>query len=142
MNIFPFDQYVSGSDADFLREEIMNSFLVDAKISIVERWLLRRLRKIESIQEAVVQYAVEETLLNPTQASMKAVADKTGYSQQHFINLFKKYMGLSPKQYQRIVRFNQTLIEIEKSQQIDWASLSVDLGYYDQPHFIKDFRKF
>ena len=133
---------IFGEEIDFLREEVMNANSVDEKILIAEKWLSGKLQITESIPEAVVQYAVEETLMNPSLVNMKAIANKTGYSQQHFINIFKKYVGLSPKQHQRIVRFNQLLKEIENTQRLDWASLSVDSGYFDQAHFIKDFKKF
>lgn len=133
---------VFGVEINSLREGILATKDVDAKILCAEKWLLTKIRKTESIPEAVVQYAIEETFRNPHSANMKAISDKTGYSQQHFINLFKKHVGLSPKQHQRIVRFNKILIEIEKTQSVDWARLSIDYGYFDQAHFIKDFKKF
>ncbi|MDN5202525.1 helix-turn-helix domain-containing protein [Fulvivirgaceae bacterium BMA10] len=133
---------IFGDEIKLLRDQIMNARMVASKINIAEKWLMKRLIKTDSIPESVVQFAVEETLLNPSKTNMKVMAEKTGYSQQHFINIFKKYVGFSPKQYQRIVRFNQILKKIEADQVVDWSSLSFNAGFYDQAHFIKEFKKF
>ena len=115
---------IFGEEIDHLREQILWEAHPDKRIKIMESWLCATYAHGETIPEAVVQFAVEETLLNPTNANMQAIAQRTGYSQQHFITLFKKYVGITPKQYQRIVRFNQVLQEIESHQTVDWGKLS------------------
>lgn len=131
-----------GNEIEFLREQILAQVTPESRIQAMEHWLIARYSDIDEIPEAVVQYAVEETMFNPTDINMEFIANETGYSQQHFINLFKKYVGISPKQYQRIVRFNQVLQEIESKKKVEWGQLSQELGYYDQAHFIRDFKHF
>ncbi|MEM9388823.1 MAG: helix-turn-helix transcriptional regulator [Bacteroidota bacterium] len=133
---------IFGNEIEFLRELILSETLPDPRIRLMEQWLCSKYSSVDAIPEAVIQFAVEETMLNPSNANMQAIADRTGYSQQHFITLFKKYVGISPKQYQRIVRFNQVLQEIEYNQKIEWCKLSQELGYFDQAHFIRDFKHF
>ncbi len=56
--------------------------------------------------------------------------------------MFKKQVGITPKAYLKIMRFQKTINEIEQSGNIDWALLSHDCGFYDQAHFINDFKLF
>ena len=55
--------------------------------------------------------------------------------------MFKRQVGLTPKSYQKIIRFQKTIQDIESHTTIDWASIAYQSGYYDQAHFINDFRR-
>ncbi len=54
---------------------------------------------------------------------------------------FKKYVGISPKIFARIVRFNY-IFQLIKNDKPSWAQIAFDAGYYDQSHFIKNFKTF
>lgn len=69
------------------------------------------------------------------------MASAAGLSERQLERLFKKYIGLSPKYYARIVRFNY-IFELIKSKQITWAEVVYQSGYYDQSHFIRNFKAF
>ncbi len=73
---------------------------------------------------------------------LNELIDESGYSKKQFIHLFKKYVGLTPKVFQRIVRFNEILTKIQNKEKVSWASISNDCGYFDQAHFIKEFKHF
>jgi AraC-like DNA-binding protein len=64
------------------------------------------------------------------------------HSQKQLILNFKKYVGLSPKYYQRILRFNDILQKIHNREKISWAEVAYNCGYSDQSHFIKEFNHF
>jgi AraC-like DNA-binding protein len=54
-----------------------------------------------------------------------------------------EFVGINPKQYHRIVRFNNLLPNIHRKKNIcHWTDLAYQFGYYDQVHFIKDFKTF
>lgn len=70
------------------------------------------------------------------------VSDMTrtlGYSQRYISNIFKCYFGLSLKKYSDIIRAQTAITYLESSDVMD---IIVDLGYYDQPHFIHDFKQY
>lgn len=69
------------------------------------------------------------------------MASTAGLSERQLERLFKKYIGLSPKYYARIIRFNY-IFELIKSKQITWAEVVYQSGYYDQSHFIRNFKAF
>ncbi|MEL6812254.1 MAG: AraC family transcriptional regulator, partial [Bacteroidota bacterium] len=63
-------------------------------------------------------------------------------TQKHFIQQFKKYAGLTPKVFHRIMRFNEILQQIHKKEHIAWSQVAYQFGYTDQSHFIKEFKEF
>lgn len=73
--------------------------------------------------------------------TVTAMATMAGLSERQLERLFKKYIGLSPKYYTRIIRFNYIfkLITAKKS---TWAAIVYQSGYYDQSHFIRNFKAF
>lgn len=56
--------------------------------------------------------------------------------------LFDKYIGVSPKSFARIVRFQSALRAMRHGRKAEWRDLYFDFGYYDQAHFIHDFNAF
>nr|WP_068886758.1 helix-turn-helix domain-containing protein [Pedobacter panaciterrae] len=62
-------------------------------------------------------------------------------SERQLERLFKKYIGLSPKYYSRIIRFNY-IFQLIKSKNSSWTEIVYQSGYYDQSHFIRNFKAF
>lgn len=54
--------------------------------------------------------------------------------------LFDQYVGVSPKWVIKLCRLQNAAESVDRGQACDWLKLSSDLGYFDQSHFIKDFR--
>src|SRR5215510_6018027 len=61
---------------------------------------------------------------------------------RRFIQVFKAEVGITPKLFSRIQRFQQTRTFIQHNPSINWADLAVDFGYFDQSHFIREFLEF
>jgi AraC-like DNA-binding protein len=132
---------IYGKDVIWLRDQLLEAFTPKEKFGCAEQWLLDHLSEA-SFSEQVINYAIQQICHDPTVDSIKLISQKTGYSQKQFIQLFKKYVGLSPKYFQRVQRFNKVLQEIERRNEINWPALSYDCGFYDQAHFIREFRGF
>ncbi len=73
---------------------------------------------------------------------ISGIASDLGLSQKHFIDLFRDRVGLTPKKFCRVRRFQNALHHMEHDRRLDWAGLATDIGYYDQSHFIRDFHSF
>lgn len=132
---------IFGSDVIRLRDQLLEAGTAGEKFIHVERWLMEQFSNSLS-PEKVINYAIGQICKNPSLESIEMVSQKTGYSQKQFIQLFKKYAGLTPKYFQRIQRFNMVLREVEERKEINWSAISYDCGFYDQAHFIREFRKF
>jgi AraC-like DNA-binding protein len=71
-----------------------------------------------------------------------AVIDKIGLSTRHFNQLFRDQVGLTPKLFCRVQRLRQVLYLLAGKERVDWLDIALKCGYFDQAHFIHDFRTF
>jgi AraC-like DNA-binding protein len=90
-----------------------------------------------------IEFVLNGILNQPTHFKFQDLINHIGYSQKHFIDLFKKQVGVTPKQYLRIIRFQKAIQELEQGASFfDWSRLALQSGFYDQAHLIHDFREF
>lgn len=68
--------------------------------------------------------------------------DQYGVNQRKLERIFNKYVGISPKLFDRLNRFQRVLNQITKNKYTDLTSLAYENDYYDQTHFLKDFKSF
>ena len=74
--------------------------------------------------------------------SIGEMIGKVGLSPRRFVQVFTEEVGVTPKLFCRIRRFQQVLRRIQKERRVEWVDVATDCGYYDQAHFIRDFRAF
>jgi AraC-like DNA-binding protein len=103
--------------------------------------LLARWRSRRSTHPAV-RYALDHFIRQPEILSVGAITDKISLSPRRFIELFNDQVGMTPKVFCRVRRFQRALYEIQRRRNLKWAALAPDCGYYDQAHFIADFKEF
>ena len=89
-----------------------------------------------------IAFAVGEMTINPDQLSIARMNSKIGYSQKHFTSMFRKQVGVTPKAYLKIMRFQKAISTIDRNHPIEWRHISLDCGFYDQAHFINDFKHY
>lgn len=129
-----------GREAVVLRERLMEAPSVSANFDLLEQTLLDRLTEPPHDYRAI-RWAVEKFSF-PTSDSVKAVGDSMGYRAKRFIRLFHDSVGLTPKLFCRIRRFQSVLDHIVSGEHVQWANVALDAGYFDQSHLIRDFRAF
>lgn len=135
-------ELVFGNEFLSFREMLLEKLEPGQKFSIAETYLLGRIKNHFEIHPAV-QYCMSKIGNSPSQASIKDITHKTGYTNKHLISLFGKYAGIGPKKYVSVLKFQQAVILLEKNPgQINWSGLALDCGYYDQAHFINEFKRF
>ncbi|HET9908229.1 MAG TPA: DUF6597 domain-containing transcriptional factor [Anaerolineales bacterium] len=127
-----------------LREQLLSAASIEQMFLLVENFLFQRSGDLLSPEYAsrCIEYAVTAIINGPNRLDFQELSDQIGYSQKHFISIFKGQVGVSPKQYLRIMRFQHAVLEMEACQPIDWRHFSRENGYYDQSHFIHDFKYF
>jgi len=115
-----------------------------AKFRLLEELVLRRLAESRAQWErrTAVTWALDQFMREPHLQSMAEVSSKIGMSHKHFIELFRRQVGLTPKKFCRIRRFQEVLRQLQSSSVVDWAGVACDCGYFDQAHFINDFVAF
>lgn len=124
-----------------IREAILNLKTRTEKFDYVERQLLNLYIKRLEINP-FIDFAVQQILIAPNVTTIENIANKVGYSQKHLIKIFKDNIGLTPKSFLKVTRFQKAIEEIEFQKRANWTSIALDSGYYDQAHFINDFKSF
>jgi AraC-like DNA-binding protein len=73
-----------------------------------------------------------------------ALADDIGWSRKRLIGRFREHVGVAPKLYARLLRFQSAVEALRQdgAERLSLAQLALDCGYYDQAHLNRDFRAF
>jgi len=109
------------------------------RIAAMERFLLSlRPERDESAELAgrIVQTAASDRSL----LHVEDMASRFGMSVRTLQRLLARYVGVSPKWLLQRFRLHEAAERIRQNQALDWAELSLELGYYDQAHFTRDFK--
>ena len=119
--------------------ELLSATTTDAqRISIIETFLLHRFNHRQPdllVQEAILQIRQQDGLIR-----IKDLAASLHISQDRFEKRFRALVGATPKQYASIIRLRALINKYPSYASLTAASY--EAGYFDQAHFIKDFRLF
>lgn len=124
-----------------LRDMILEEPVIARKFITVEQFLLKKFYR-RLIPNPFIEFAVNTIVSSPGQMSIQQISGKVGFSQKHLIKLFKDHVGLTPKGFLKILRFQKAIEEIHTSRLPDWTRIAFESGFYDQAHFINDFKLF
>ena len=135
---------VFGRKFHHLREQLLAARSVERMFQLMEQFLLHQAGSAirDEISTRCIDYALSSILQRPSLPRLRQLSDEIGYSQKHFIHLFRQQVGVSPKQYLKIMRFQRVICAIENNEFVPWSHIALESGYYDQAHFIQDFKHF
>jgi AraC-like DNA-binding protein len=131
---------VWGAAARDLRQRLQAALQASQKIRILEGELLSRLLGARPV-DRMVTWALHALELNPSAARITAVQRASDCSPQQFIRRFAGTVGITPKRYARVLRFNTLLARLARVGPRDWANVAAEAGYFDQSHLIHEFRQ-
>jgi AraC-like DNA-binding protein len=124
-----------------LRERMLEAPSVEAMFQILEQNLLARLLRPRDWHPAI-GYALHHFQRAPHIATIASITEQIGLSPRRFIQLFRQHVGLTPKTFCRVRRFQRAISTVHGMGEVEWARVALDCGYYDQAHFIHDFQSF
>jgi AraC-like DNA-binding protein len=127
------------STAD-LREQLLERDDPDSQLDAIENALQERLRP--GGRHPAIEFALAAFDRVPLTANIGAVTNAVGMSAKRFIERFTTEVGVTPKRHCRIRRFQRALARAYRGERVDWTQLALDCGYWDQAHFIHEFRLF
>jgi AraC-like DNA-binding protein len=132
---------VFGREIDRLRDDLGEARDDESRFARVEAWLLERMRAHAQPPRAV-SYALDVIRRGGDAVRIGQIADEIGLSHKHLLREFDRCVGLRPKTFARICSFQRAINWIGYKPSVDWADAAVACGYYDQAHFIHEFRAF
>ncbi|SDL75955.1 Helix-turn-helix domain-containing protein [Pedobacter sp. ok626] len=111
-------------------------------IVLLEKWLLNRLPLTAKVNVDVVAYACQQIQDSKGVVRIDELSRSMRISTTTLGDQFREKIGLSPKTFSRIVRFNDINNFISRNQNVSWQELVYKFGFFDQNHFIKEFKRF
>jgi AraC-like DNA-binding protein len=154
-------RFRSGMAAGFI--QIPGSEITDRLLPLHEVWgtkvrrLAEQLGEAKSADESIALLAghlVDPAAPDVVQKVSACIVDRSGQvrvddlafdaglSARQLRRLFIEQMGLSPKHFCRVIRFRHSLARLRAARRGGWADVALECGYYDQAHFINEFREF
>lgn len=130
---------IAHRDGSMLVEKLFEAKHLNEKIRLLNANLSSWFREKSN---DYVDYVVRKIVESQGDISINSICHSLDLSRQHLARLFQEYVGIRPKQFARVIRFQALLKNVRQSPEINWADEAAMLGYYDQAHLISDFRQF
>ena len=111
-----------------------------SRVHILQKYLLGMLAG--NTQDSHTAICLNRIQSAPDVSTVAELADYTGLSQRHLSRKFQKHVGLPPKEYMRVCRFLRSLSQLKKHPHLSLTTIAHESGYYDQAHFIREYKAF
>jgi AraC-like DNA-binding protein len=131
---------VLGNIGRQLVEKINNATSAQQKIVLLQQFLLKQLSLHN--EDLIFEYCIEKITASKGRITIKELEKKTGYSSRWLNMKFNDKLGVSPKNFSSIIRFKQYYQAFINGTAKSFFKNDFYELYYDQSHFIKDFKRF
>lgn len=124
-----------------LEDRVMDASTDEKAIGLIEQFFLSRLSDFDSYNHRRMQQVLKE-IDNKNQPVVSSLSDVACLSYKQFSRVFTEYVGATPKEFTRIIRFQRALFMMQNNPSIDLMDIILTCGFYDQAHMIKEFKVF
>ncbi|MGZ3861403.1 MAG: helix-turn-helix domain-containing protein [Flavisolibacter sp.] len=131
---------IFGGSGSALQERMGNLECPQEKVDLVQDFLTNRLL-LQNKGNPIVDFSIDLITGSQGLVEIKEIQRKTGYSKRYLDKLFQHYLGISPKVFATITRFQHFYKKLSFYEDRTWDADLLDL-YYDQAHFIKEFKRY
>jgi AraC-like DNA-binding protein len=128
-----------GSDGVRFEEAMLRLVDDGAMVALAEQFIRERLPERDE-NVAVINRIVDRIIADRTITKVDDMVSRLNVNKRTLQRLFSQYVGVSPKWVIRRYRLHEAAEQMAEGDVLDWSKLAVDLGYFDQAHFIKDFK--
>ena len=128
-------------EGKIFEEQVINASDLQGRIKLIETFLLAKLAEQPAI-DAITKSCVDIIFQSQGQIGLAALADKMNIHRRNMERKFTSVIGISPKQLARVARLQAALKMIQQKKFNSLTEIAYEMGYFDQAHFIKDFREF
>jgi AraC-like DNA-binding protein len=136
----PLDSVI-GADADEISETIEAANDFEGRVRAFERFCFERMNGSGTGNDLAARL-VQSVIAHRGPFSVSELSVSSGLGERTLERIFQRFVGLSPKTFARIVRFQHVVRRIEAAESESLLDTALDLGYYDQSHMIREFREF
>lgn len=132
------ENFINKYEIEKTEESLAKTTSDSDRIKIIETFLLSQI--IEKQEDKLVLEAIKSIYISKGTLKIKELADSLFISQSPFEKRFRKIVGTSPKKFASLVRFNSVLETMNSEKPL--TEIGYENNYFDQSHFIKDFKQF
>lgn len=125
--------------ASELRDCLLQESTPETRFCVLEQFLMQMQRSPD--YHPAVNFALQQ-FQQSANSTINAITEQTGFSSRYFNYLFRDQVGVTPKLFCRIQRFQKVLEMLSAKAPVDWIDIAFTCGYFDQAHLIHDFRAF
>jgi AraC-like DNA-binding protein len=126
-----------------LQDDLPEAGTAQGRAAAVQSFLLSLLRRSSprSAPHPAVRAMLDRILRQRGASLIEPLVREVGISRRQIERLFLQQVGLGPKRFSALVRFDAVLRRLPEADRSSWADLALDAGYADQPHLIREFTR-
>jgi AraC-like DNA-binding protein len=133
---------VWGSEASPLMEQLRDAASAGKRLRLLEAAITDRTQRDGRAIHPAVDYALQVFSNAPHIRTVADVSREIGWSRRWFSHAFGEQVGMTPKRYCRLMRFQRVVRQIASDQPVDWVDVALAGGFCDQAHLVHEFRAF
>jgi AraC-like DNA-binding protein len=133
---------VWGSQAAPLMEQLRDAASPGKRLHTLEAAITDRTQRDGRAIHPAVDYALQVFNNAPHIRTVADVSREIGWSRRWFSHAFSEQVGMTPKRYCRLMRFQRVVRQIASDQPVDWVDVALAGGFCDQAHMVHEFRAF
>jgi AraC-like DNA-binding protein len=132
-------QEAFGVDSQALETAILSAENAGRMIELAENFLRERLPERDEMI-VVINQVIDQIIDDREITKVDDVVDRLPLSKRTLQRLFNQYVGVSPKWVIKRYRLHEAADQLAGGEVVNWPELALELGYFDQAHFIKEFK--
>jgi AraC-like DNA-binding protein len=132
---------IGGKETALLHSKLLEAKSLERRIELVDIFLLQRLSVNKFSRLGLLSSIMHDLSRDDFFENINTVASRYGISSRYLQKIFLNYSGLSPNLFSKIARFQKSL-HLVAGKKLSLTTIAYQCGYFDQSHFIKDFKFF
>jgi AraC-like DNA-binding protein len=134
-------ELILGQEIKAVYEQLVSAPGYESMPLILDSYIGKKINKLKNNEQPIDKIG-KLILANPQGFNLEKTASQACLSHRQFEKRFIRQIGITPKHFSRICRFNQAYELKEFHPNLDWFSIAIQTGYSDYQHLVKDFKQF
>lgn len=133
---------LKGDEINAIEDQLQAATNNMERINAVEKYFFKKLIEKKLYDFKKINNCISKINLKKGIISIPELANESFLSQKQFNRKFSEFVGLNPKQFLRIIRFQHAIFSYQNNPSVNFTELAYACGYFDQSHFIHEFKTF
>lgn len=126
----------------YLSEKLSDVPSLAGKMDVISAFLFHQINKNEGGTDDITQFALTQIIQSHGSISLKELQEQLQLTERSFERRFKQGVGISPKLFSRICRFQKSLAQLRSNDYSKLSDIAFENDYADQSHYIRVFKEF